>query len=357
MPDDFALKDWLALSMTDGVGPTTMRKLLRVFGSPGQTRRAGIAELSACVPARVARNIKNDNNEKDVKAACRWAERENCRILTLADKDYPPLLLEITDAPPLLYAMGDSHVLTNRPLVAVVGSRSASSAGVKNTEIFARALSEAGVGVVSGMAQGVDSAAHRGALQGPAGTVAVLGTGIDIIYPKQNRTIAMKIVQEGGLMVSDFPLGTPPMAGNFPRRNRIISGLARACLVVEATVKSGSLITAELAAEQGREVFAVPGSINSPLHRGCHRLIKQGAKLAENVSDVLEELKLRAPKTPLPPPPKPGELLSFIDFEPTSVDDIAERSGMVAQVLLPELLILEMEGKILPAAGGTYQRV
>jgi DNA processing protein len=203
----------------------------------------------------------------------------------------------------------------------------------------------------------VDSAAHRGALQGPAGTVAVLGTGIDIIYPKQNRTIAMKIVQEGGLMVSDFPLGTPPMAGNFPRRNRIISGLARACLVVEATVKSGSLITAELAAEQGREVFAVPGSINSPLHRGCHRLIKQGAKLAENVSDVLEELKLRAPKTPLPPPPKPGELLSFIDFEPTSVDDIAERSGMVAQVLLPELLILEMEGKILPAAGGTYQRV
>ena len=357
MTDDFALKEWLMLSLTDGVGPAAMRNLLRAFGSPGAARRAVADELRTCVPAAVATNIKRGEHEKTAEHSCAWAARDGCRIMTLADTDYPPLLLDMVDAPPLLYVFGNSRVLTNRPLVAIVGSRNASPAGVNNTEIFATALSKAGVGVVSGMAQGVDCAAHRGAMQGDAGTVGVMGTGVDIIYPKQNRTMARAIAEHGGALVSDFPLGTPPLAGNFPRRNRIISGLARACLVVEAALKSGSLITAEYAVEQGREVFAVPGSINSPMHRGCHKLIKQGAKLAENVGDVLEELNLRRPPSPLPPPPEEGDLLNFIDFEPTTVDDIAERSGMSAESLMSELLILEMDGKIVSAVGGSYQRV
>lgn len=359
MPQEFDIKEWLQLSLADGVGPVSMQKLLRHFGSPGAARRASLAALKEIVPEKTAGNIKRGGREQEIAAASKWANQPQCHIITIQDADYPQLLLNINsqDPPPLLYVRGDPRALSNRPMVAIVGSRNASPAGVNNTEIFARSLSESGVSVVSGMAQGIDSAAHRGALQGQATTVAVMGTGIDIVYPKQSRVLALEVVRQGGAIVSDLPLATPPHPANFPRRNRIISGLALGCLVVEATMKSGSLITATLAAEQGREVFAVPGSINAPLHRGCHHLIKQGAKLAETVTDILEELKIRAPSSPLPPPPAEGELLTFIDFEPTTVDDIAERSGLAADALLADLLTLEMEGKIVPAAGGTYQRV
>ena len=362
MQRDLELKEWLMLSMTNGVGPVAFRKLLEEFGAPGAARRSPLAALKKIVPAATAENIKKNSPALEKKAddTCKWAQREGCRVITLADREYPPALLALNtkDPPPILYVRGAPESLSERPLIAIVGSRSASPAGVNNTEIFARALSESGVNVVSGMAQGVDSAAHRGALLGKGKTVAVVGTGIDIIYPKQSRMLAMEIIRGGGALVSDFPLGTPPAAGNFPHRNRIISGLAKGCLVVEATLKSGSLITAEMANEQGREVFAVPGSINAPLHRGCHHLIKQGAKLAENIGDILDELNLKPRiRDSLPPPPAHGELLNFIDFEPTALDDIAERSGQTASDLLADLLVLEMDGKIVSAAGGGYQRI
>ena len=347
--------------MAKGVGPVMMRKLLEKFESPGAVLRAPPSALAGLMPPAVAENLRRGGRgEKEAAAAAAWLKEPQNRVITFPEPEYPSMLLEMNtkDPPPLLYVRGDACALSERPLVAIVGSRNASPAGVNNTEIFARALSEAGVNIVSGLAQGIDAAAHRGALAGGGKTVAVVGTGADIVYPKQNRALAMQIVEHGGAIVSDLPLGTPPSDHNFPRRNRIISGLAKGCLVAEAAKKSGALITAGYAAEQGREVFAVPGSINSPMHRGCHRLIKQGAKLAENVDDILDELNLtRRARDSLPPPPAEGDLLGFIDFEPTALDDIAARSGLTADALLADLLTLEMEGKIVAAAGGAYQRI
>ena len=213
----------------------------------------------------------------------------NC-VLTLADADYPQSLLQIPDPPPLLYAKGRRELL-NRACFAIVGSRNATRAGIQQAEAFAGALSDANLVIVSGLALGIDAAAHRGGLAGASSTIAIVGTGLDVVYPARNRDLAHEIASRG-CIVSEFPLGTPPMPDNFPRRNRLISGMARGCLVVEAALSSGSLITARMANEQGKEVFAMPGSIHSPLAKGCHRLIKQGAKLAESAEDILEELRL-----------------------------------------------------------------
>jgi DNA processing protein len=239
----------------------------------------------------------------------------------------------------------------------VVGSRNATPQGLKTAQSFARAFSEVGLVIVSGLAIGVDSAAHRGGLEGRGSTVAVLGTGIDIVYPRRNEPLAEEILLRGAL-VSEFPLGTPPNAGNFPRRNRLISGLARGCLVVEAALDSGSLITARLAAEQGREVLAIPGSIHSPLSRGCHALIKQGAKLVESAQDVLEELGAPvAPETRSPEPSEGHDLLDKMGFDPCDIDGLIARSGLTAEIVSSILLQLELEGKVAGLPGGLYQRV
>ncbi|MCH9704951.1 MAG: DNA-processing protein DprA [Proteobacteria bacterium] len=368
MNKNFDIKHWLSLSLVTGVGSKTLRALLTAYESPGAVLRASVSELRRHVSETVASAITSEDRSAAVAAALKWQAEDGNMILTMADSEYPQQLLETADPPPLLYARGNLTLL-QQPLVAIVGSRSASPVGVRNTEIFARALSDAGCGVVSGLAQGVDTAAHRGALLGAGSTVAVVGTGMDIVYPRANRTLAAEISQQG-LLLSEFALGTKPLASNFPRRNRIISGLSRACLVVEAALKSGSLITANLAAEQGREVFAVPGSINAPLHRGCHQLIKQGAKLAENVNDILEELSL-TPVTPSPATEEQryeenrtvgmqqadSEVIVYINYQPTSIDDIAARSGVAVDALMPALLELEVGGKIVALAGGSYQRV
>ena len=229
-----------------------------------------------------------------------WLEDPANDIVTLADTRYPRQLLQIPDPPPLLHVKGRVELLS-RPALAIVGSRNATAQGMANAEAFARTLSDAGLTIVSGLALGIDAAAHRGGLAGSASSVAVLGTGADIVYPARNRALAHELAA-GGALVSEFPLGMKPLAGNFPRRNRLISGLALGCLVVEAAADSGSLITARLAAEQGREVFAIPGSIHSPLAKGCHALIKQGAKLVESARDILEELRMGAPSVPAPAP-------------------------------------------------------
>lgn len=282
----------------------------------------------------------------------------NC-VLTLADADYPQRLLQLPDPPPRLYVKGSVELLS-RPALAVVGSRNATAQGMANAEAFAKALSHAGLTIVSGLALGIDSAAHRGGLAGPASSVAVLGTGADLVWPARNRALAHELAARGAL-VSEFALGTRPLAGNFPRRNRLISGLALGCLVVEAATDSGSLITARLAAEQGSEVFAIPGSIHSPLAKGCHALIKQGAKLVESARDILEELHLPAPPPPGPAAPpedaRARRLLATLGDEACDLDTLALRSGLAIAEITALLTQLELEDRVAVLPGGLYQRL
>jgi DNA processing protein len=290
-----------------------------------------------------------------VDAALEWAAAAGHAVLTLADGDYPQPLLETPDPPALLYLHGRRELLA-RPALAVVGSRNATPQGISNAEQFARAFSAAGLTIVSGLALGIDAAAHRGALEGAGSTIAVLGTGADILYPQRNRALGERIAREG-LIVSEFALGTPPHGSNFPRRNRVISGLARGCLVVEAALASGSLITARLAAEQGREVFAIPGSIHSPHAKGCHALIKQGAKLVESAQDLLQELGIKAFAAPLAAAaPAVSGLLAHLGYDPFDIDTLCARSGLTADVVSAMLLQLELDGKVAGLPGGLYQR-
>jgi DNA processing protein len=296
-----------------------------------------------------------------VERALRWAEEPSHAVITLADAVYPRLLLEIPDPPPLLYAAGRLELLA-WPALAVVGSRNASAQGVRDAEQFAKAFSEAGLTIVSGLALGIDAAAHRGGLAGKGSTIAVLGTGIDVVYPRQNAALAARIA-EAGLLLSEFPLGAPGAADHFPRRNRLISGLAQGCLVIEAALASGSLITARTAGDQGREVFALPGSIHSPLSKGCHALIKQGAKLVESAEDVLSELgafRRTASATTRAAALQDadgGALLLHMGYDPVDLDSLCARAGLPVEQVSAELLRLELAGHVAALPGGRYQRL
>ena len=285
-----------------------------------------------------------------------WLEQPGNSLMTLADEDYPRALLEIADPPAVLYCKG-RRTLLNQPGLGIVGSRNATPQGIRDAEAFAQSLSDAGLTIVSGLALGIDAAAHRGGLAGTGSSVAVIGTGLDRIYPARNKALA-HLLAESGLIISEFALGTPPLPGHFPRRNRLISGLSRGVLVVEAAPDSGSLITARVAAEQGREVFAIPGSIHSPLARGCHALIKQGAKLVESAADILDEL---AWQQRLSPPILQESLsdpvLDALDGSPTTLDTLAERCGLTLDALSAKLLALELEGRIASLPGGRYQKI
>jgi len=356
MNDSGDLAAWIELSLVPGLGGQTFRSLLSSFGLPTQVLSATRSQLCRVVPEALAANILKRNSGQEVEKTLSWVARPGHEVLTLADTEYPGQLLEIADPPPLLYIAGNAKLLSS-PALAVVGSRNATPQGMKNAQSFARAFSEAGLAIVSGLAIGVDSAAHRGGLEGRSSTIAVLGTGIDIAYPRRNEQLAEEISSRGAL-VSEFPLGTPPNAGNFPRRNRLISGLSRGCLVVEAALDSGSLITARLAAEQGRDVFAIPGSIHSPLSRGCHALIKQGAKLVESAQDVLEELGTAiAPEAKPPESAADHDLLDKMGFDPCDIDCLVARSGLTTEIVSAILLQLELEGKIAGLPGGLYQRI
>jgi DNA processing protein len=318
--------------------------------------------LSASIGDKAARRLLDADVGAAVATAMDWAGQPGRSIVTLADAAYPRALLEIADPPSLLYVLGRTELL-NRPALSVVGSRNPTPQGVPNAEQFARALSEAGLVVISGLALGIDAAAHRGALSAQGDTIAVVGTGIDRVYPARNRDLAHEI-GAGGAIISEFPLGTPVIASNFPRRNRLISGMASGVLVAEATVESGSLITARLAAEQGREVFAIPGSIHSPQSRGCHKLIKEGAKLVETARDILDEIRwvseAPSPSAALVPDGKVeegGEILSLMGYDPCSLDELAGRSGLAADALSVILLHLELEGRIASLPGSRYQRL
>jgi DNA processing protein len=294
-----------------------------------------------------------------VARSLEWAAAPGHALVTLADETYPRTLLEIPDPPALLYAVGRTELL-RRPAFAIVGSRNATAQGERNAESFAKTLSDAGLVIVSGLALGIDAAAHRGGLAGTGSSIAVLGTGIDIVYPRRNSALAAQIAARG-VLLSEFPLGTAPASQNFPRRNRLISGLAQGCLVVEAALASGSLITARAAADQGREVFAIPGSIHSPLSKGCHALIKAGAKLVESAEDILAELGGFRPSgfasTTAQTETADNGLLQHMGHDPVDVDSLCSRAGMSAEQVSSELLRLELDGRITSLPGGLYQRL
>jgi DNA processing protein len=360
MKPDPGLAGWLQLSLTPGIGASTLRSLLAKFGLPEAVLARGRAELSQFLSAAALEALASQGLKDAVQRALDWTREEDHHIVTLADETYPRALLETADPPAVLYAHGRLPLLQH-PAIAIVGSRNATAQGMANAEQFARALSAAGLTIVSGLALGIDAAAHRGGLAGPSSTLAVLGTGIDVIYPQRNAELAAEIARRG-LLLSEFPLGTAAVAHNFPRRNRLISGLGRGCLVVEAAVASGSLITARLAADQGRDVFAIPGSIHSPLSKGCHALIKSGAKLVESADDVLAELSGFRPSgrasTAERSASQPASgLLAVMGHDPVDVDFLCERAGLSAEQVASQLLRLELEGRVTALPGGLYQRL
>ena len=365
---------WIALNQTPGLGNAALCQLLAKFGSPASIYSASISQLREVVDADIARKIGQGVDAEAIKPTLDWLQKDNAHIVTLADSEYPQKLLEISNPPAVLYAIGNLHWL-NHPSVAIVGSRSATPQGEKNADEFAQSLCNSGLCVVSGMALGIDGAAHRGALkaigQANGATIAVVGTGLDIVYPARHRDLAHKIA-ERGLIISEFPLGTPSKAQNFPRRNRLISGLSLGCLVVEANIGSGSLITARLSIEQGREVFAIPGSIHSPVAKGCHLLIKQGAKLVESTQDILEEIKNLLPMNSSahsptglmthlsdngPNAPEANAILGLMGYDAINFDTLLQLSALTTEALSAMLMVLELDGKITVLNGNKYQRL
>lgn len=364
---------WVRLGLEPGLGTRNAREALARGGLPhelyaqpmgllgkllGSTTLA--AQLKAAPPPAI---------QAALDAALQWLEHPDHHLLTLADEAYPKRLLDTPDPPLVLYVNGNPELL-NQPSIAVVGSRSATAAGMDNAHAFSCFLAERGWHIVSGLAQGIDTAAHEGALQardtGANSTIAVMATGIDLVFPARNRALAHRIARDGAL-VSEFPLGQRALPFHFPKRNRLVAALGHGVLVVEAAQKSGSLITAKVAADLGREVFAIPGSIHSPLARGCHSLIKQGARLVETGQDILDELgQFRFPETgatsagrttPEPAPRTPDEdaVLAAMDNQPVSLDKLEQRSKLNAGTLGAILLRLELDGRVERLEDGTFQ--
>lgn len=355
------LTAWLRLSMTPGLGPILCQRLLSQFSTPLEIELCTPAQLAARVPKALCEALLLARAEpvtQQIVSALEWARHDDQFILTQDQTQYPAMLRQIADAPIVLFAKGALSRL-NQPALAIVGARHATADGLEHASDFAYALARQGWCVISGLAQGIDAAAHRGALQAGSsegGTIAVLGTGADVVYPRNHAELARRILSEGGLIMTEFPLGTPARPHHFPRRNRIVAGLSHGVLVVEAALKSGSLLTARLAVDMDREVFAIPGSIHSPLSRGPHALIQQGAKLVENVTDILNELEaFCVPQTLANPTPTTSSsskaaprspVWDAIGYDPVSEDILQQRTNMLPAILQCELLTLELNGDI-----------
>jgi len=396
-----SLKAWLRLSLTPGVGNITARALLLRFGLPEAVFEQSTSELQTIVSSAIGQQLRLIplGLEDALETTWEWLQTQadlgtakvaHKRLLTLADSDYPSSLMLTPDPPCLLYVLGQTqhlHLLSppahQAPrAIAVVGSRNPTPQGRLNAHDFAVHLAQAGLTVVSGLALGVDTAAHQGALKGgsphhPLHTVAVVGTGLDRVYPHQNHALALKIAAHG-LLISEYPLNTPPLTSNFPQRNRLIAGLSQGCLVVEAAARSGSLITAKQALDLGKEVFAIPGSIHTTVSKGCHDLIKQGAKLVDCAQDILEELKdlpavdwhttsapdLLNPPSALEPFLEKDQtgsstlrVLDYLGQDPVGLDELQIRSGLSTSQLQAELFQLELNGALGRLQGGLYQKL
>jgi DNA processing protein len=361
-------RDWLVLYHTAGIGGSTLRQLLETFPGPTAILTAGSAQLRSAGLSTTAIEALRQADTAAIERDLEWLQQPDNHLLTWQHPHYPPLLAQLPDAPVVLYVHGDVSLLSE-PQLAMVGSRNPSASGRQTATDFARHLAAAGLTVTSGLALGIDTASHQGALDIGAPTIAVMGTGLDRVYPASNRDLARQIAVRGAL-VSEYPTGTPPLAENFPRRNRIISGLSLGTLVVEAAIRSGSLISARLANEQGREVFAIPGSIHNPLARGCHHLIRQGAKLVETARDIIDELGPLAgscqpvsnsAETPGAEPGQlAGEYLQLLDnmgFDPAPIDRLVTSSGLTPAEVSSMLLQLEMDGYVASDHGGIYNRL
>ncbi len=360
--------DWLKLVLVPGLGPVRIHALLDTYGSPGNILSAPQSELQALGLDEVSLTNINKPDNRQLDMAMQWlSSSESHHLLAIDQPDYPPLLKDIHDAPPVLFINGDTNLLSN-PQLAMVGSRNPTAQGLDNAYEFAHYLAQTGLTITSGLALGVDGASHQGALDGGGQTIAVTGNGLDRVYPARHKQLAHRIAEQGAL-VSEFPPGSKPLPGNFPRRNRIISGLSLGTLVVEAAQKSGSLITAYKALEQSREVFAIPGSIHNPLARGCHQLIRQGAKLVETAADIIEELMpiaRTAESLSQPDISSPGQtrehnsthqtVLEAMAYDPVSIDTLVKRTGLKISEISSVLLILELQGKITSQTGGHYIR-
>lgn len=377
---------WIRLALTPYIGAESFLRLLQHFGSPSAALSAPAESVRQLVFHKQALSAWTGDNrraQEAAEAALKWAQQPGCRLMLLCDDDFPVMLTEGITPPPLLFLRGRAELL-HKPSVAVVGSRHATPQAMRIARDFGQAMAEQGIVVVSGMAAGIDTAAHQGALAANGNTVAVWGTGIDRIYPASNKKLAYEIA-ERGVVVSEFPLDTRPLAGNFPRRNRIIAALAQATLVVEAAPESGSLITARLATEMGREVMAVPGSIDNPHSKGCHKLIKEGAKLVECLDDIVQECPQLLQKQPMSSysinkenkeaaAQQPSEseavvqktgqrvanetaLLAAMGYDAFHPDQLAGLLELPADEVYAQLLELELEGAIAAMPGGRYQRV
>ncbi|MEP6943301.1 MAG: DNA-processing protein DprA [Betaproteobacteria bacterium] len=362
MEVDARVEAWASLQLLPQVPARSLVALLKALGGPEEVLRSSRSALGAHVPASVAARIAHGPEPAALAFTLEWLRGSGNALIAWDDAHYPQALLTITDPPPVLFYRGDPELL-NRPALAIVGSRNATAQGRETAEAFATALSAAGLTIVSGLALGIDAAAHRGGLAAAGRSLAVVGTGIDRVYPARNRDLAHRLAEQGGI-VSEFSLGTPPLPGNFPRRNRLISGLARGVLVIEATLASGSLITARFAAEQGRDVFAIPGSIHSPFSKGSHRLIKDGAKLVESAQDVLEEWHLAGLPSATPAAfagaaleGNAARVLSALGHDPGGVDALVQRCGLAADAVSIALVELELAGEVESLPGGLYQRL
>lgn len=367
---EHSLQAWLTLSFLDGVGPRTLARLLEYFPNPADALAADLLTLQSLGLRPAALDTIQRYQQGDAALAARlhaiqeWLERPGCQVLRLDSPDYPALLRRIPDPPPLLYLQGDAQLLHD-PQLAMVGSRHPGPHGAATARQFARSFTENGLLVTSGMALGIDGACHQGALDAGGQTIAVWGTGLDNCYPKRHRALASAIVEQGGLLVSEQPPDAPAHAGQFPKRNRIISGLSLGTLVVEASLNSGSLITARLALEQDREVFAMPGSIHSTQARGCHQLLREGAHLVETVRDVLEVLRLPL-LAAIEAKPGPSQevglaapmslLWPLLDHNPVSVDWLGDRSGLPVERVMQELMELELDGRVQHTSHGYSRR-
>jgi DNA processing protein len=374
--DHDELAAWLRLTLTPGIGDETARKLLTAFGPPPVIFQQTPAALRQVTSSAKVDALLVEPEELSALTQTTWEwleqDRSHRQVVVLGDAFYPQALLHIDSPPLLLYMMGRIELPISPPSsISIVGSRNPTPQGTLNARQFGQVLREAGFTIVSGMALGVDGAAHEGALQTNSlvdpqrlATLAVVGTGLDRVYPKSHFQLAHRIAEQG-LIISEYPLGTPALSPNFPRRNRLIAGLSCATLVVEATVKSGSLITARMAADQGKEVFAIPGSIHSAQSRGCHALIRQGAKLVESAQDILEELPastllpalIHSPKQAIDETTANDGLLRVLGFDPVSLDALQARTGLPTPQLQARLMSLELEGAIARLPGGQFQRI
>lgn len=355
--EDKNLHLWLLLTLTPKVGIVTIKKLLHHFGSIDNIYSQTQATLAQILSSTIASLITSKVSSNEADTSIKWMDSNNNHLIISIDSPlYPIELANISDPPSILFLKGNIELLKQNKF-AIVGTRHPSVQGSNNAFAFGKNLSNNGLAIVSGMASGIDRAAHLGAIEGKSSTIGVIGTGIDQIYPLSNKDLYQKVIEQNGLIISEFPLKTPPLVNNFPRRNRIIAGLSHGLLVVESALDGGSMISANMALEMGREVMAIPGSIHNPVSRGCHKLIKNGAKLIETSNDILEDLLITPSTMAYNHLQEDNSILNTMGFEPITIDKICSDLNIEFNDLCANLLELELDGKITNCGGGRYQRV